>query len=509
MDIEVRPDLIRQVQLRLRNDAGLSSYNPDDPTLPYLPSLRESVAGFDPSPLYLRCKNCQGRLLRGLQSAVCVFCGGRQPKDVAPDPIRFKSTAGYKWLLQSLELDGSDIVGPSIEENELNRGQHTSKDEISLSNLLNLEIKWPTETEESEHSLGSNLSTHSKSSLNLAGTDLDNFFPSLKRDMVSNSSEGQHAIDRLSNNVEIKAFPRQENLSSFQNVQHSVTASSSSEVKDNDGFSGWKADFQYTDSGNQHEASGSFDAFIGSTVDLYAHMDSVFGPGKNLEDERLKDTSTLLASATNDWSEDDLWNNSNFSASNLTGHVEATIKSKDGIAADKLDTPSSSVDWFPDDQWQTNSMTPLDNKTSKEDDSFDVWNDFASSTRTQGASTNSLTQSTYQNAAVDEQTSSTIIPGSTNNFQEMDFGSFSQSDFFSGLSNNQHDSVEVNSMQSEVHVSRRMDDAKVDLEGAYGEADKGDIFNSAKQPEADVESLLSQMHDLSFMLKTDLSFPSK
>ncbi|XP_052177635.1 uncharacterized protein LOC127791697 [Diospyros lotus] len=306
MDIEVRPDLIQQVQFRLRNDAGLSSYNPDDPTLPHLPSLRES-----------------------------------------------------------------DIVGPSIEENELNRGQHTSKDEISLSNLLNLEIKWPTETEESEHSLGSNLSTHSKSSLNLAGTDLDNFFPSLKRDMVSNSSEGQHAIDRLSNNVEIKAFPRQENLSSFQNVQHSVTASSSSEVKDNDGFSGWKADFQYTDSGNQHEASGSFDAFLGSTVDLYAHMDSVFGPGKNLEDERLKDASTLLASTTNDWSEDDLWNNSNFSASNLTGHVEATIKSKDGIAADKLDTPSS-VDWFPDDQWQTNSMTPLDNKTSKEDDSFDV-----------------------------------------------------------------------------------------------------------------------------------------
>jgi len=184
-------------------------------------------------------------------------------------------------------------------------------------------------------------------------------------------------------------------------------------------------------------------------------MDSVFGPGKNLEDERPKDTSTPLASATNYWTEDDLWNNSNFSASNLTGHVEATIKSKDGIAADKLDTHSSSVDWFPDDQWQTNSMTTLDNKTSKENDSFDVWNDFASSTRTQGASTNLLTQSTYQNAAVDEQTSNTILPGSTNNFQEMDFGSFSQSDLFSGLSSNQHDSVEVNRMQAEVPVSWR------------------------------------------------------
>ncbi|XP_052186108.1 uncharacterized protein LOC127797331 [Diospyros lotus] len=102
-------------------------------------------------------------------------------------------------------------------------------------------------------------------------------------------------------------------------------------------------------------------------------------------------------------------------------------------------------------------MTRLDNKTSKEnDDLFDVWNDFASSTRTQGSSTNLLTQSTYQNAAVDEQTSNTILPGSTNNFQEMDFGSFSQSDHFSGLSSNQHDSVEVNRMQSEVPVSWRI-----------------------------------------------------
>lgn len=107
MDFQVPTDLIRQLQHSLRNQAGLSSYDPSDPTLPALPSLRGSVSGFDPSPPYLRCKHCQGRLLRGLQSIICVYCGKRQPKDVTPDPIRFKSTLGYKWLLQSLDLDGS------------------------------------------------------------------------------------------------------------------------------------------------------------------------------------------------------------------------------------------------------------------------------------------------------------------------------------------------------------------------------------------------------------------
>ncbi|KAL7216309.1 hypothetical protein ACSBR1_028288 [Camellia fascicularis] len=63
--------------------------------------------------------------------------------------------------------------------------------------------------------------------------------------------------------------------------------------------------------------------------------------------------------------------------------------------------------------------------------------------------------------------------------------------------------------ESGVPALDRMADVKV--EGVtVGQADEGgDMFNSAIQSKDDMESLLSQMHDLSFMLKSNLSVPSK
>lgn len=109
MAFELPSDLIQQAKILTRTEAGLPDYLPDDPSLPAMPSLSATVAAFDPSPPYLRCKRCQGRLLRGLQSLICIYCGHKlhQNPDVAPDPISFKSTVGYQWFLQALRLDGS------------------------------------------------------------------------------------------------------------------------------------------------------------------------------------------------------------------------------------------------------------------------------------------------------------------------------------------------------------------------------------------------------------------
>ncbi|XP_058220318.1 uncharacterized protein LOC131330668 [Rhododendron vialii] len=510
MDFQVPTDLIRQLQHSLRKQAGLSSYDPADPTLPALPSLRGSVSGFDPSPPYLRCKHCQGRLLRGLQSVICVYCGKRQPKDVAPDPIKFKSTFGSQWLLQSLDLDGSETVGPSIEETGLNRGRSTPKDEISLSDLLNIEIPWPAESELTEHSLPDNELLQTKSSLNLAGVDLDNFFTESKRDLVSHSMEDPRATNSQSENAEMNAFSSQENVSLFQNVHNSLTAFSSSETKDNDGFSGWEADFQSADSGNQPEVSRPFDAFAGSAVDLSAHMDLVFGSGKDLEDENAKHASALLESTSDDQIQDDLWNNVNVLAPHQAEQVDVTIKSKGLVAADNLYShPSTGTDWLPDDMWQTSGTTAPENKTKRADDSFEIWNDFTSSKNAQDSSKDSLIQSRDQIAS-GEQISDVTFSSSTNKSQEMDFSSLSQPDIFSGPFSNETGSVETNIMQSEVHASERLANVKVEVgENVVQAANNEDIFNSATQSELDVESLLSQMHDLSFMLKSDLSVPSK
>lgn len=108
MAFEIPTDLIRQAQVSLRKEAGLASYDPNDPSIPNLTSLEEAISGFDPSPPYLRCKKCKGRLLRGLQSILCVYCG--RPNEITPDPISYKSTFGYRWLLESLGLDGSVSV---------------------------------------------------------------------------------------------------------------------------------------------------------------------------------------------------------------------------------------------------------------------------------------------------------------------------------------------------------------------------------------------------------------
>lgn len=75
MALELPNDLIQQAKISTRTEAGLPDYNPDDPSLPAMPSLSASVAAFDPSPPYLRCKHCQGKLLRGLQSLICIYCG--------------------------------------------------------------------------------------------------------------------------------------------------------------------------------------------------------------------------------------------------------------------------------------------------------------------------------------------------------------------------------------------------------------------------------------------------
>ncbi|KAK4777374.1 hypothetical protein SAY87_017561 [Trapa incisa] len=100
-------DTIHQLQISLRKEAKIPSYDPTDPQLPKFPSLEQSISQLEPSPSYMRCKHCKGRLIRGIKSLFCVFCGKDQFGEIPPDPINFRSTTGHSWLLESLQLDGS------------------------------------------------------------------------------------------------------------------------------------------------------------------------------------------------------------------------------------------------------------------------------------------------------------------------------------------------------------------------------------------------------------------
>nr|XP_027063337.1 uncharacterized protein LOC113689767 [Coffea arabica] len=594
MAYELPTDLIQQLKRATRAEAGLSHYDPTPKSFPPLPSIPESVSTLDPSPPYLRCKNCNGRLLRGVQSLLCIYCG--RPNDIVPDCISFKDTFAYRWLLESLNLDGSETVGPPLEIGDLNRGQSTPKVEISLSELLDFKISWPAEEAKGEINV-SNQNPVERSYLKLTGINLDNFFHDSRRIDASNAPE-EHSV--TSNNV-VTAKPKgvatHDNLSFFENSKPSELAVQSSTYQKNDAFSGWEADFQSANFGDRFGASNSFDPsadsaaatihhespkppepFGGSEVDISSHLDSVFGTKKESKDGRLEDSSAaspsighwtsdylwnnskLEASEQNeqpdptirvkdaqpqdnltnvdlslqldsvfgpvkeskdgnqkvdlatspsigDWTSNDLWTNLNKDAAAQTEQHDATIELKDISPQQHMSNPSTSFDWFQVDKWQSDASTPANNMKSGDVVLFDDWNDFTSSTHVQDSQT-APTHSHEQSAS--ESTSELNVFSSDKDLEEMDFGSFSQANPLPSSSSKGGLSAEVNNIRLEVSASDRVIDTKSDLGEGSAEPDAiGDVRIASTQTKEDVEMLLSQMHDLSFMLEDKLSVPPK
>nr|XP_010929237.1 uncharacterized protein LOC105050783 [Elaeis guineensis] len=101
--------------------------------------------------------------------------------------------------------------------------------------------------------------------------------------------------------------------------------------------------------------------------------------------------------------------------------------------------------------------------------------------------------------------------------QDMEFGSFLHSDSSSKTPGGQEGSNKANSLQLYASISNRMgavhETFGVDSHSTVQEAsDINKNSTAALNPESansKVEMLLSQMHDLSFMLENDLSFPEK
>ncbi|KAM5580589.1 hypothetical protein ABKV19_010039 [Rosa sericea] len=615
MAVEIPTDAIKQLQISLRKQAKMSSYDPDDTPLANLPSPEETISELDPSPPYLRCKHCKGRLLRGVASLSCVFCGAETCKDLPPDPINFRNTVGFRWLLKSLALDGSEIVDLPTKANESNRGQNATKDELTVSELLNVEIRWTSKSEKSGAGLSDEKTpTRPKSFLDLAGVNLDNFFSEGEKDAALNASEEpfepssqtatteSRAFKRSENlslfaseepfepnrpigtaesnanafkgsenlclsasqkpfesgkqitTTESTAFEGHENLSLFENMQPSETAVQSTQGESGDSISSWPASFQSAASENRPQESKSLDPFVGSTVDLSAHIDTVFGSvGDSTNVKSNHSTST-----SNDWFSDDLLSISNSGLAGQPQQLESLSTVKDDrIAENANNLLSTGVDWVEDTQWQTTSKEAPDNTTADEDDdSFGAWNDFTSSSSAQNPSSSSK-QTVDQTTAADktsvtnlfstasnsqdddsfgawndftslssaqngsssskqtvdqmtpaDETSVTNLFSTASNSQDLDFGNFSQPDLSAGAISSSHGSTAVNISQPEASVLDRMADAGPKDEDVA--KDGGDIFSAKTGSKSeDVEKIMSQMHDLSFMLESNLSIPLK
>lgn len=352
-----------------------------------------------------------------------------------------------------------EMVGPSVEGNKSNTGPSALPGEIPLSDLLDLEIQWSAKEENFKTGISDEKSAGSKYSMNLAGVDLDGYFTKGGGETVSAVSEDQAGTgnnyfqghgslslfdnndgpgngpsqdhDNLSlfkNNDDkgIRPFQGNENLRLFE--KPSETAARSVQDKVDDRFSDWEPDFQST----SPQKLRSVDTLVDSSCDVSAHMDTVFGSGKDISDGKPEVSTTASVSNTNEWFQGDFfqnksnlrvtphdqqidetidvaidenddsfdsWNDFTSSAS-AKDHssslaqstvtlkpekLEGTVNIKDGERVDNANTSSSiNIDWVQDDQWRISSKRTHENKAKDQDyDSFDDWNGFTSSSGAQ------------------------------------------------------------------------------------------------------------------------------
>ncbi|KAL0703335.1 hypothetical protein Bca4012_069760 [Brassica carinata] len=674
MATEISLDLINNLKVSLRKEAKLD-YS-DSYTLA-LPTVPEAIAELDASPPYLRCRNCKGKLLRGIESLICVFCGEQQrTSENPPDPIKFTSTCGYKWFLTSLDLDGLEMVEPLKETNGSRIGAKAPVAKgISVSEFLDFEVQWLAREEKASN----NVPDDDKNRLDLGGISLDDYFVEERgdfskvdpvesrleeeddfkdprslslfdgvksqgvaesqqnekdaqknvsygehenlslfagrdaRDSVSIAEqgnfgffEGKNAGDSIkegedlvddqrtssSKNVESFGFfegkdaqrnssskedesfglfkgkdaerssaskDAERNISSKEDEDFGLfegALSTNADLKSIDDMvvassSDWGSDFQ---SVSQENISG--DPFVNSQVDLSAHMDSVFGSGKDLFYEKPADSSTDYVSKAGDWLQDDLFGG----VTGKTQNNDQTVH--EGLVMGGNGSSSMDIDWIGDDLWQTSEKKAVEKTPADDNDGDDDWNDFASSVNSKTPSNllsrtmESSQEETFDGVAHvendfkeqskdEKQNSDTGVMSDIAKGQEDDlFGawdsftpsnvlqtpvqpptnhvnSFAEQNQEINLfgENNHHRDLpfdyfpeskdqtnpeEVKDMPSgTLSVERTSDpdgkDQTLDLVGttAISRKSKSDVG----------EELMSQMHDLSFMLETELSVP--
>lgn len=260
------------------------------------------------------------------------------------------------------EIVLQEMVGP-IDSKELNRGK--SPEQFPLTDLLDLEIKWP---ESEKKGLADEIPAPSKkSTLNLVGVDLDYYFSEEKKDNTSKVSDEPIPLNKQIDGSE----------SFFGDVQAFGTATTIAKQESGDSSSGWEAKFQSASAATR-DNSKSIDPFAASS------LETTFGRQKNSRSGAIEDTKNSSSSVTNDWfqQQDDLWSSSNHESIRMPGQVEQTGISTDGRTVGTADFSSSaSGDWFQDDQRRGGSKKKPDDKSvSKDDDSADAWDDFTSST---------------------------------------------------------------------------------------------------------------------------------
>ncbi|GAA0154538.1 hypothetical protein LIER_37908 [Lithospermum erythrorhizon] len=469
--------IIDEIQIWTREQAEYSAGRLSQ--VPEIPSLSGNIAALDDNNT--ACKHCKGRLLGGLHSLICIYCARLNDSSFPPLPIFFKDTIAYSWLLHSLNLHGSEMVEPHAEKNETARGQGAppNKERLSLSELLNFQISFRAESDKVESDV-KNKEFEQRNSFTLwNGIELDDFF--LESERETSSSMFQVQFEGT------KPVATDDNPYSFQ------TSSASNSFEDHE-LSGWQADFQPADNGVQNTSHLSGTSAPPS-VDLSTHLDSVFGSGKDSKDE------ILITS-------DELRNNVSSKAFPQSLDFDFSQSGSNNQMQNKVEKTSTSGDWFQAGDWGTNIVDqPHKAITTDDDNSFAEWNDFTSSTNLQDTSGCVFAESNIPGAISHEKPSDLFSFDDQHN--DMDVSGFGRSDLFSDPFSKNDEKLELNNISGGVSSSKRLADLTSVEDGSEHSAVNVEYSNARTNTTEDVQALVSQMHDLSFMLKDDLTVPTK
>ncbi|KAM0943342.1 hypothetical protein DsansV1_C13g0121211 [Dioscorea sansibarensis] len=432
MAFEIPTVVIRDLQIRLREHACIQSY---DSPMPALPSITDAVAGFDPSfPPHLRCTRCHAGLLRGHLSTICVFCGSEQWRDGTPLIISFNSTVACRNLLDSLGLDGSETVTLEPEMNESSKKRDAPKDELVLSDLLNLELKWPLDPKVVDDDSTKLASSQSMPVMNLSGVDLDNFFT--VKETASNapgSSNEPFLAEKQTANPESDRFSGSENLGFSASLHSSGATKSSVDTKGDqfeESFADWDADFQ--SAGSESFATDT------KTVDYFKFSLSV----KDFDAERMAEYPNLnehielerngeVSSgesikgggelSLNDSGADNFWSNLKTEVSNASGQSKSTSLN-DNVALKNQTNHKISIsdNGTLDNPWPASSNNNFNNTRGMDDsnDLFDDWQDFTSSGVQLDVSSSPV------QTDIKMSTEERSLQTDSANLQDMDFGDF-------------------------------------------------------------------------------------
>ncbi|KAE8664813.1 Detected protein of unknown function [Hibiscus syriacus] len=469
MAVGISKDLITQLQISLHKQANVPSYDPNDPSLPGLPSFLHSV---DRSPR-LRCHHCKARLLRGSDFLLCIFCG-KLPTETPPPPIKFQSTSGYRWFLHSLNLDGSEIVGESLDGNGRDKERREESalsdilDGLDLGNDFLAERKEDSDPIPSEGALPVKKGIDSTANFqgSVSGWQADfqssdsradqgaisslSFDPyvSSSKDISSNMGmvfgQGTSLFDgkEKSNQTSLDSKTpdwfqgdlKSNSISSDQAQSSTSNAPRDRTIDiDDNSFDDWN-DFKGSTIAQDVAQSSSDQTSGGSSADLSTHLDSVFGTGDFFEGKAVD--STISSHSTN-WFQDDLWGSSTSKTVHHTEQSDENVGDKEGRSTlANINNSSVSLNKIQDDQWPLGKVEAVDSGTNDEDDdSFGAWNDFKSS---------SVLNSSIENNHVGSKSSDPFVGSSVDLSDHVDTVFASGKDLFDGKAKDSSNASDAN-----------------------------------------------------------------